>query len=239
MGELPLYQTEQSELRPISLSLHLEFLRKYRNGFDTMTDEKQFEIEQAFSKGYKDLSAQGQSQVKTNIEGIALDVQELPQLNPGLAIIRQNTIGERIVDILESCGIVNSAKSGGVEHTRKMLSDRAPEFLNELNIYEQGAKDEARRRRRNAEVKMVAERLLAIKTGIRHELDRLKLIPKDSKTTQDKVTKEELYELDPHEIYVISPWLKGAILAHGLIGFSGLDKLIDEFLQTSHRLNKM
>ena len=240
MAELQRPPTEESELQPISLSLHLGFLREYRSGFDKMTEEKQFEIERAFSKGYEGLSAQRQLQIRKNTEGLGLDIQELSQLHPGIAIIRQDIIGERIVDVLESCGIVDRARSDrvGVDFTRKILSDGAPNILEELSMEEKDIKARSRRSR-DAETKIVAGRLLILKEAILSELDRLKPIPEDPETKQDKKANGKFNQYVPDKLDILSSWLKSAILSQGFIGFSTLDKLIDKFLQTRHWLNKM
>ncbi len=169
-----------------------------------------------------------------------MEIQELPQLHPGFAIIRHDIIGERIVDVLESCGIVDSAQPGGVSFTRKALSSGvgAPNVLEELSIEEKDIKARSRKSR-EAETKLVADSLLAITAGIRHELDRFKIIPKDSKTTQDKEANGKLNQFIPHRLYSLSAFLKGAILECGLIGFSTLDKLIDKYFETRKWLNKM
>lgn len=241
MVEFQLPQTGKPELSPISLSLHLMFLREHRSGFDKMTEGKQFEIEQAFSKGYEDLSAERQQQVGKYIEGITLEIQGLPQLHPGLAIIRRDRIGEGIIDVLESCGIVDSASPGGVEFIRKMLSAGAPNVSEELSIEEKDIKAQTLRSI-DPETKIVADSLLTLKEAILSELDRLKLIPEDPETTQNKKANGELNQLYgyvPDELKSLSPWLKGAILDKGLIGFSTLDRLIDKFFQIRHWLNKM
>lgn len=228
MNEHQPHSVENPSVKPSPISMHLNFLRDHRgDGFNEMSVERQSAIGQSFDTHFVALSHQRQDGIRQTLNGLASDIEELPSLQTGIAIVNKLAIGARIVDVFDACGIVDSAVEGGLEYSRKKISENAPEILAELEYYVNDIKDTLkvnRRRKRFGEIRETAELLLSIKSGIGQELDRLQLVPKG---TSPNSIKEKDYS--PRYLSILSDELRGYTRKYGLIGFSTLSKLIEEF----------
>lgn len=229
-------QEKGEKVQAPEVAKHLSFIREVSLKYRDLTGEGQTKIEQSFNEAFERLSNEEQKAVSLELQALNIEIGLLNKQNHGVGIVRQTEIVNRVGEIMDRSGVVASAKEGGVERIKEQtaeVAEKTAAYLTEYEAFAQSVKGKSK------DTKQTAEYLLAIVSGIKQELERLKLADVASAQPQNELRNErESRHILVTSISEFGRKLDRDIEWDGLIGFSTLNKLIKEFYSAKKYLEE-
>ncbi len=211
-----------------SLEGHLAFVGKSVWQGRDLSEDRRSEMQNSFQESFAALPKEQQKMISLELEALGAEMGAIGSLNEGVAIVRRSEIVSRIRDVMERSGIVESIQTGGVERLKGQVAQSAQAavaYLGENEVLLTSELDGGGR----------AGYLLAIVSGIKNELERLKLADMSLIQSQGELQRERTsYRPMVTSIATLDHKLSTAIELEGAIGFTTLSKLIKEFIR-AHR----
>ncbi len=202
------------------------FVKDYSWEWNDLTDKQVQALEADFKQAFQKLPALEQQALLLEAQALSNSIKILPDLNPGVAIMRQTDMADRVNSIMERAGVIGSTKEGGLERTKEKLAALGEDTLGYLIEYEIFAKTQAEK----PEVASQVTYVLNIISGIRSEIERLKLA--DASKSQPKgelARRRDSKRRVKTSISKLGNELDSALSNEELIGFCTLNELLKEF----------
>lgn len=234
-GNIP--QQEMEKIETPDISSHLSFLKEAIWQYKDMTPETQSNIEQSFRQVFEKLPPKEQKAISLELQALDLQIDSLDKQNKGIAIIRQSEIAGYIRETLERSGLIADAKEDGAKNAKERMTGLAQDtaaYLNEYKTFAQDTKNKAADR----DTEENAKYFLIIISGIEQELERLQLAnPAKIQPKGELKQEQQSQHIIATRITRFGTSLENSIKNEGLIGFSTLNKLINQFHRAKRYLN--
>lgn len=206
------------------------YLRTNEWRFSPMTDKVQNAITHSCLTGIATLQPNQKAGISHKVLGLLSDVEMITYDHP-LRVVRHDQVVEDIVNVLETAGVIESARPGGLQRFKNRVMEEAyldsGVSLSGLTVAYLGKQEtDLRKARKSSRKRKTADLLLEITNGIKFELTRVGLV---------NPTKGEPKEIRPFEsrpMVILQSELETSISYEGLIGFTPLVKIMQKFWDT-------